>query len=48
MESMAAIHLAPEIERVWQRLGAVSLPSIPLSWIRLEMVFLTGAMIMAG
>lgn len=46
MEALAAIHLAPNIERARQRFCA--LPSVNLSWIRLEMVLLTGALIMAG
>lgn len=46
MEMLAAIHLAPGIERVRRRIGA--LHRLDLSWIRLEMVLLTGALIMAG
>lgn len=46
MEALAAIHLASGIEDARLRLSA--LPRVNLSWIRLEMVFLTGALIMAG
>jgi len=46
MEALAAIHLASGIERARLRFSA--LPRISLSWVRLEMVFLTGALIMAG
>lgn len=46
MEALAAIQLASGIERA--RLRVCGFPGISLSWIRLEMVFLTGALIMAG
>lgn len=46
MEALATIHLAPSMERLRRCIDA--LPSLDLSWIRLEMVLLTGALIMAG
>ncbi len=46
MEALAGLHLAPRTEQARHRF--VWAPKLSLSWVRLEIVLLTGALIMAG